>query len=137
MLRGSTLRQIGDTVAELLGKPCVIYNAQFRQLALSPATTPVESCPTLLGAKVRAVPSVTRLLAELRPGVPEIVEPVPQAGSPHRILVSSVMLGTHLLGYIALAEHGATLLSSTSMTTPSRKSRQRACAPPPTSTSAT
>lgn len=109
VLRGCSLREIGDTVAGLLGKPCAIYNAQFRQLTLSQGTASVESCSPLLDAKVRAVPEVARLLTELRPGVPETVEPVPAAGLHHRLLVSSVALGDHLLGYLTVAEQGSPL----------------------------
>lgn len=109
VLRGCSLREIGDTVTELLGRPCAIYNAQFRQLTLSRGRVPVESCSRLLDAKVRAVPEVARLLNELRPGVPETVEPVPAAGLHHRLLVSSVALGDQLLGYLTVAEQGGPL----------------------------
>jgi sugar diacid utilization regulator len=109
VLRGCSLREIGETVARLLGKPCAIYNAQFRQLALSRGTIPVDSCSRLLDAKVRAVPEVARLLNELRPGVPETVEPVPAAGLHQRLLVSSVALGDQLLGYLTVAEQGSPL----------------------------
>lgn len=109
VLRGCTLRQIGETVAELLGKPCAIYDPQFRQLVLSPSTAAGEPRPRLLDAEIRAVPAVAAVLAALRAGTPAVVEPAPWAGLHHRLLVSSVMLGAHLLGYIAVGECGRRL----------------------------
>ena len=110
VLRGSTLRELGDSVAELLGKPCAIYNSRFRRLALSPGEAgPGPGRPRLLDAEVRAVPAIEGQLDGLRPGHPEIVEPAPSAGLHHRLLVSSVVLGSQHLGYIAVAEHGQRL----------------------------
>jgi GAF domain-containing protein len=109
VLRGCSLREIGDTVAELLSKPSAIYNAQFRRLALSRGPVPAESCSLLLDPRVRSAPTVARALAELRPGVPGTIDPVPVAGLHHRLLVSSVTLGDHVLGYLAVAEQGTRL----------------------------
>ena len=109
VLRGSTLREIGDTVTDLLGKPCAIYNAEFRRLALNCGPAAAEARPRLLEPDIRTIPAIAAKLAGLRPGKPEIIEPAPWAGLHHRILVSAVMLGDHRWGYVAVGEYGGRL----------------------------
>ena len=110
VLRGSTLREIGDTVAALLGKPCAIYDASFRRLVLSVAPGgDAEVRPRLLDADIRSIPAVADVLSGLRPGKPEVLEPAPWGGLHHRVLVSVVMLGTHRWGYVAIGEYGRRL----------------------------
>lgn len=112
ILRGSTLREIGDTVARLLTRPCAIYDAAFRRLVLSLPDGPARDfVPRLLDKDIRSFPAVTEILARLKPGTPEIIEPLPWLGLHHRLLVSAVMLNDECWGYVVVAEHGRRLSS--------------------------
>ncbi|MFZ2173523.1 MAG: GAF domain-containing protein, partial [Rhodococcus sp. (in: high G+C Gram-positive bacteria)] len=110
VLRGSSLREIGDTVSRLLGKPCAIYDSAFRLLVLSsPAQPGREFTPRLLDKDIREAPAVVDVLKQLKPGTPTVIQPLPWLGLHHRLLVCAVMVEGGCWGYVVVAEHGRRL----------------------------
>jgi len=110
VLKGSNLREIGDTVARLLGKPCAIYDSAFRRRVLShPVPSAQNFTPKLLDKDLREAPSVRETLAQLKPGTPTVIQPLPWLGLHHRLLICAVLLDGECWGYVVVAEHGRRL----------------------------
>lgn len=110
VLRGSSLREISDTVARLLGKPCAIYdNALRRRVLSSPAQSGQNFTPKLLDKDICEAPVVRESLAQLKPGTPLVIQPLPWLGLHHRLLLCAVMLDGDCWGYVVVAEQGRRL----------------------------
>lgn len=110
LLRGSTLRDISESMSRLLTKPCAIYDSSFRQLALSrPPGLGGDSTSRLIDKELLRVPKVAEILARLDSGKPEVIEPHPSLGLHHRLLIAAIMLDGDCVGYVVVAEHGRRL----------------------------
>jgi sugar diacid utilization regulator len=103
VLRGSGVRELGEAVARLLGKPCAIYDEEFRCLTRSGGSEGLRSALRGLGES-RHHPVVKPIFAALQPDRPQYLPPLPQLGLGHRLLVSAIGLNGHRQGYLVVAE---------------------------------
>lgn len=102
LLRGWGVRELAETVARLLGKPCWIYDASFRCLAQG--SPPGAGPARMLDPELRRAPSIAEALEALRPGVPRVLGPLPGMGLRHRLLVAQIALDQDCWGYVVVAE---------------------------------
>jgi sugar diacid utilization regulator len=102
LLRGWGMREIAETVCQLLAKPCWIYDSGFRCLTQAnlPESTPVR----MLDSELRRSPVVTEMLDSLRPGQARTLGPYPKLGLPHRLLVAQVAVEGRCWGYVVVGE---------------------------------
>jgi sugar diacid utilization regulator len=102
-LRGSGVHELGEAVARLLAKPCAIYDEEFRCLTRSGGSEGLRSALRGLG-EFRHHPVVDSVIATLRPDRPQYIQPLPQLGIDHRLLVSAIDLNGERQGYLVVAE---------------------------------
>jgi sugar diacid utilization regulator len=108
LLDGASLRQIAGAVTELTGKPCSIHDPEYRRLAnASPAQT--EVVPPLLDPEFLVEPAVQAAVANLTPGKPSVIGPIPALGLTHRFLVTQIKVGAAVWGYLVIMEHSGRL----------------------------
>jgi sugar diacid utilization regulator len=102
-LRGSGVHELVEEVSRLLEKPCAIYDEEFRCLTRSGGS---EGLRRMLGGlgELRHHPLVAPVVQSLRPDRPEYIQPLPQLGIYHRLLVSAIDLNGEREGYLAVAE---------------------------------
>ncbi|HEY1698130.1 MAG TPA: GAF domain-containing protein [Trebonia sp.] len=102
-LRGSGVHELGEAVSRLLGKPCAIYDEEFRCLARSGGP---EGLRRTLGElrEFRHHPLVEPVIGSLRPGHPQYIQALPQLGIGHQLLVSAIDLSGERQGYLVVAE---------------------------------
>jgi sugar diacid utilization regulator len=103
VLRGRGIRELGEAIGRLLSKPCAIYDADFRCLADSGASKALSLKLRTLG-EIRDHRLVEPVLESLQPGRPQCIQPLPQLGIDHRLLVSLIDLSGERLGYVVVAE---------------------------------
>jgi transcriptional regulator with GAF, ATPase, and Fis domain len=92
VLRGSGVHELGEAVARLLGKPCAIYDEHLRCLTRSGGSEGLRTALRGLG-DFRHHPLVEPVLQSLRPDRPQYIQPLPQLGICHRLLVSPIDQG--------------------------------------------
>jgi sugar diacid utilization regulator len=102
-LRGSGVRELGEAVSRLLAKPCAIYDEDFRCLTQSGSSEGLRDALRGIG-QFRDHPAVQPALHDLRPDRPQHIQPLPQLGIAHRLLVTAIDLNGHRQGYLIVAE---------------------------------
>jgi sugar diacid utilization regulator len=102
LLKGWGVRQLAETVARLLGKPCWIYDSAFRCLAQG--SPPGLGEARMLDPELRRAPAVAEVLEALVPGRPQVLGPLPAMGLRHRLLVAQIALDQECWGYVVVAE---------------------------------
>ena len=84
MLAGSGLGEIVDTLAEVLGKPCAVYDADDRRLAIASPEGADGMLPRLLEQPCVDDPAVAGALERAAAAVRSSLGPLPDAGVMHR-----------------------------------------------------
>ncbi|AEH10653.1 transcriptional regulator, CdaR [Candidatus Protofrankia datiscae] len=102
-LSGWGVRELGETVAQLLSKPCAIYDVDFRCLSCAGAADDLRVKLRSLG-NMRHHPSVEPVMESLESGRPQCIPPLPQAGINHRLLLTSIELNGQRQGYVVVVE---------------------------------
>jgi sugar diacid utilization regulator len=102
-LRGSGVHELGEAVARLLAKPCAIYDEEFRCLTRSGGSEGLRSTLRGLG-EFQHHPVVESVFRTLRPDRPQYIQPLPELGIGHRLLVSAIELNGQRQGYLVVAE---------------------------------
>lgn len=106
-LTGWGVRELGETVAELLSKPCAIYDVNFRCLSHARASDDLRGKLRSLD-DLRRHPAVdvvlSPVLEALEPDRPRCVPAVPQVGINHRLLVTAIEFNGHRQGYLIVVE---------------------------------
>jgi sugar diacid utilization regulator len=103
VLRGSGVHELGEAVARLLGKPCAIYDEEFRCLTRSGGSESLRTALRGLG-EFRHHPRMDPVITALLPDRPQYIQPLPQLGIGHRLLVSAIGLNGEREGYLVVAE---------------------------------
>jgi GAF domain-containing protein len=105
MLAGSGLADIVQTLANVLGKPCAIYDPEHTRLALASAPDDADGMlPRLLEAPAVHDPAVLNALCSGNDGRPFLVPPLPDAGVMHRHLVAPIVVDDELWGRLVVME---------------------------------
>ncbi|HVV09302.1 helix-turn-helix domain-containing protein [Amycolatopsis sp.] len=106
-LSGWGVRELGQTVAELLSKPCAVYDADFRCLSCAGAPDRLQTRLRSLG-ETRHDPTVEPFLEPfvegLEAGRPQCLMPLPQIGINHRMLLTAIELNGQRQGYLLVVE---------------------------------
>jgi sugar diacid utilization regulator len=102
-LRGSGVRDLSETVAQLLSKPCAIYDEAFRCLARAGGSDDLRNKLRILG-EFRSHELVAPVLANLPADRPQCIGPLPQLGIGHRLLITPIDLSGERQGYLVIVE---------------------------------
>ena len=105
VLAGSGLGEIVDTLAEVLGKPCAVYDADNRRLAIASPEGADGMLPRLLEQPCVDDPAVAGALESGGSSRPFLVSPLPDAGVMHRHLVAPIVVDDELWGRLAVMEY--------------------------------
>lgn len=107
VLAGRSLPELVETLSEVLGKPCAVYDARDARLAAAaPPGTHDGIVPRLLEPPCLDQPAVREALAEADPTSRAfVVGPLPAAGVLHRYLVAPVLVGGECWGRLVVMEH--------------------------------
>jgi GAF domain-containing protein len=107
VLGGANLAEIVQTVADLTGKPCEIYDADHRPLASgTPAGDEREFAWRPFDRAVRDDPAVQAALEGLGEKGSGVIGPLPDAGLEHRYLLAPIVTRDEVWGSLAIVEHG-------------------------------
>jgi GAF domain-containing protein len=107
VLAGSNIAEIAETVADLTGKPCEVYDTDHRRLAAGRRPgDEAEAAWQPLDRAAREHPSVRAGVEAL--GVKEsgVIGPFPQAGVQQRYLIAPIVTRNEVWGSLVLVEHG-------------------------------
>ncbi|HXD57961.1 MAG TPA: GAF domain-containing protein [Thermoleophilaceae bacterium] len=105
LLAGSGIGEIVQMLANVLGKPCAIYDAGHTRLALAPAPDDADAMlPRLLEPPAVEDPAVADALAAGDDARPFLVPPLPDAGVMHRHLVAPILVDDELWGRLVVME---------------------------------
>jgi sugar diacid utilization regulator len=108
VLDGGDIREIADTVSQLTGKPCAVYDANNERLALIvPPGLDETANPKILEPGYRSQPAVLDALAALDGSRGGVVEPLPAAGLNHRFMIAPVVVRDDIWGRVVLMEFPA------------------------------
>lgn len=91
-LGGATLADIASLIADIMDKPCAIYDAEYRRLALGKRADDEEITPQILENGHRNIPEVATTLTSVQPRGASVVGPLPSAGLQHRYLLAPVVV---------------------------------------------
>ena len=106
VLAGGNLAEIAQAVAELTGKPCEIFDAQDRRLAVArPPGAEGEALPRGLDRDLRRHPAVQAAIAGLGEKGSGVIGPLPGAGMTHRCLLAAITTRDDVWGSLVLTEH--------------------------------
>jgi GAF domain-containing protein len=106
VLDGRPLQELLGTLAELLGKPCAVFDPSGRRLvAATPPGTDDGITPRLLEPEIAARPPVRDALAEHDGSRAFVVGPLPSAGILHRHVVAPVTGAGEPWGHLVVMEH--------------------------------
>ena len=106
VLDGGSLRDLLRALAELLGKPCAVFDADGERLATGlPPGAADGIVPRLLAAELANRPDVREALAAHDGSRAFVVGPLPGAGVLHRHVVAPVILGSEVWGHLVVMEH--------------------------------
>jgi len=95
--------QLTRAVAELTGKPCVLFDGAFHRIAEAPEGAGRSAIA--LDDSHRDLAPVRTVLDDLRQ--PRIVPALNWAGLPHRSLVAPILDGSQIAAYLVLVESGS------------------------------
>jgi sugar diacid utilization regulator len=105
VLDGGDIREIARVVSQLTGKPCAIYDAQYKRLALArPEGADGAMEPRILDPEFRGNPAVADALAALDTTRGGVIEALPNAGLPHRFMIAPVIVRDDIWGRLVLME---------------------------------
>jgi len=108
VVEGRPLQDLTASLAEMLGKPCAVFDPEGRRVAAAlPEGAGESAVPRLLEPEVAARPEVRKALLEGDPDRAFVVGPLPFAGVMRRHIVAPVMLGSELWGRLVVMEHSA------------------------------
>jgi GAF domain-containing protein len=106
VLEGRSLHDLLAALAELLGKPCAIFDPVGERIATAlPPGAADGIVPRLLEAGVAGHDEVRRELAAHEGSRAFVVGPLPAAGVLHRHVVAPVLLGDECWGHLVVMEH--------------------------------
>jgi sugar diacid utilization regulator len=107
VLVGGSLSDVVREFAQLVGKPCAIYDEQDRRLAAaSHDGTQDGMLPRLLEAPLREAPEVRAALAAAEADRPSVLGPLPGAGVTHRHVVVPIAIEGEVRARLVVMEHG-------------------------------
>jgi sugar diacid utilization regulator len=106
VLDGGDIREIAEVVSQLTGKPCAVYDAQQKPLALAnpPGFTELIE-PKILEPEFRVKPAVADALAALDTTQGGVVEAIPSASLSHRYMIAPVVVRDQTWGTVVLIEY--------------------------------
>ena len=105
VLDGGDIREIADVVAQLTGKACAIYDANYKRIALgNPPGLGDQIEPKILEPGIRDSPAVADALAVLDTTRGGVVEAIPAAGLSHRYMIAPVVVRDQTWGTVVLME---------------------------------
>lgn len=106
VLVGASLAGLVRSLAELLGKPCAVYDAEdVRLAAAAPDAGDPGMVPRLLEPPHASTDEVRHALDEAAPDRAFVVGPLPNAGVLHRHVVAPVAVDGQLWGRLVVMEH--------------------------------
>jgi sugar diacid utilization regulator len=106
VLAGASLSELVHALAELLGKPCAIYDAcDTRLAAATPDAADDGMLPRLLEPPCVGHDDVRAALDGAEPDRAFVVGPLPEAGVLHRHVVAPVVIGGEVWGRLVVMEH--------------------------------
>jgi sugar diacid utilization regulator len=106
VLEGRSLQDLTASLAQLLGKPCAVFDPSGERRAVAlPEGASEGAAPRLLEPRVAEHPDVRRALADNDSNRAFVIGPIPSAGVLHRHVVAPVLLGTELWGRLVVMEH--------------------------------
>lgn len=106
VLAGAPLAGLVRSLAELLGKPCAVYDStDARLVAATPDTGNPGMLPRLLEPPYAGTDAVRQALDEAAPDRACVVGPLPDAGVLHRHVVAPVVVDGQLWGRLVVMEH--------------------------------
>ena len=106
VLEGRSLKDLLAALAELLGKPCAIFDAAGERIATGlPPGAADGIVPRLLEADVAEIEEVRQALVAHEGSRAFVVGPLPAAGVLHRHVVAPVILGDERWGHLVVMEH--------------------------------
>jgi GAF domain-containing protein len=107
VLDGRSLPEVLATLAELLGKPCAVFDPDGRRLAAAaaPGASAEEVAVHLLEPDVAQRPEIAEALEAHAGSRAFVVGPLPAAGVLHRHVVAPVLLGDEVWGRLVVMEH--------------------------------
>jgi GAF domain-containing protein len=106
-LGGASLHDIASLVADILDKPCAIYDAEHRRLALGHRDDDQGVVPQVFENGHREQPEVAAALASVETGRATVIGPLPSAGLPHRYLIAPVVVRDEQWGTLVAMEFGS------------------------------
>jgi GAF domain-containing protein/sugar diacid utilization regulator len=101
---GATIREITSTLAELIGRPCAVYDASHRRIAVGLSSGRDPGPLRLIDETIGREPEVRDALHALQRSRPSAIGPFPSAGLHHRCLVAPVYTRDHTWGYVLVSE---------------------------------
>lgn len=106
VLHGRPLQHLLDTLSELLGKPCAVFDAEGARVATAvPPGTQDGIAPRLLEPQIVSQPAVRDAMAEHDGSRAFVVGPLPAAGVLHRHVVAPVVVNDEVWGRLVVMEH--------------------------------
>jgi sugar diacid utilization regulator len=106
VLDGRPLQHLLDTLAELLGKPCAVFDdAGHRLVAAAPPGSDDGITPRLLEPEIAGRPPVRDALVEHEGSRAFVVGPLPAAGVLHRHVVAPISGAGGRWGHLVVMEH--------------------------------
>lgn len=106
VLGGATLQELLDQLAELLVKPCAVFDADNNRLATAaPSGTDDGIAPRLLEPPSVERTEVRDALAAHDGSRAFVVGPLPLAGVMHRHVVAPIIVGSETWGRLVVMEH--------------------------------
>jgi sugar diacid utilization regulator len=107
VLVGSNVSEIVGAVAELTGKPCEVYDAEHRRLAVgTPADPGRDGAWRSMDRAARAHPDARAAIEALGPRAGGIIGPVPSAGLTQRYMIAPIISRDEVWGSLVIIEHG-------------------------------
>lgn len=101
---GATIRELTATLSELIGRPCAVYDAGLRRIAVGPSSAGDPGSLRLIDESVRREPEVSAALAGAPRSGPVIIGPFPRSGLHRRWLVAPIAARDHAWGCILVSE---------------------------------
>jgi sugar diacid utilization regulator len=106
VLERKPLEDLLGTLAELLMKPCAIFDPEGNRVVTAlPEGAEASAVPRLLEPELASSPEVRRALAEHDGSRVFVVGPLPQVNLLRRHVVAPVQLGEEVWGRLAVMEH--------------------------------
>jgi len=106
VLESRPLQELLDTLADLLGKPCAVFDPAGARLATAvPPGTADGIAPRLLEPEIAGQSEVRDALAVHAGSRAFVIGPLPGAGVRHRHVVAPVLLGSEVWGRLVVMEH--------------------------------